>query len=197
MSILDPAVAADLVRRIAEGDEAAETELVERAGRTLRFLARRHSRHESDADDLYQEALLLALTKIRRHEVREPENLAGFLRALVKNLAVGRYRRKGVVAEQGVDHLDETAAEHRPGPLSGLLDRERAGRTRKLLSELDVPRDRAILFRYYLAEEPSPTICDDLGIDRDHFYRVLHRARRRYRKLWETSTASDTRGGPP
>lgn len=195
MSTLEPAVAAELVRRIAQGDEAAETELVERAGRTLRFLARRHARHEADADDLYQETLMLAIEKIRRREVREPENLAGFLRALVRNLAVGRYRRHAVAAEEATEHLDETAAEPRPGPLTGLLDRERSDRTRELLSELEVPRDRAILFRYYLAEEPSPVICDDLGIDRNHFYRVLHRARQRYRKLWDA--APEPHGGSP
>ena len=42
--------AADLVRRIAAGEEQAEAQLVERCGSTLRFLTRRFTRHEADAD---------------------------------------------------------------------------------------------------------------------------------------------------
>ena len=84
MSRLDAAASADLVRRIAAGEEGAEAELLERCGRTLRFLARRHARDAADAEDLFQETLMLALEKIRRQEVREPERLGAFLGSLLK-----------------------------------------------------------------------------------------------------------------
>lgn len=185
MSTLDAAAAADLVRRIVAGEEPAEAELVERCGRTLRFLARRFTRHEADADDLYQETLMLALEKIRRGELREPERLAGFLRALVKNLGIQRYRRRSHEVERPADQLSDLQDDSRPNPLGGLLYRERARLARRLLAELNVPRDRDLLFRYYIAEESSSRICSDLGLDAEHFYRVLHRARQRYRRLWE------------
>ncbi len=89
MSTLDAATAVDLVRRIAGGETQAEAELVARCGKTLRFLTRRFTRDEADGEDLYQETLMLALEKIRQGEVREPERLAGFLRALAKNLKAG------------------------------------------------------------------------------------------------------------
>ena len=53
------------------------------------------------------------------------------------------------------------------------------------LAELSVPRDREVLLRYYIGEEESTRICADLEIEGDHFYRVLSRARKRYRLLWE------------
>lgn len=195
MSRLDAAGAADLVGRIVAGEAAAETELVERCGKTLRFLARRHTRSEADAEDLYQETLLVALEKIRRGEVREPERLAAFLRAVVKNLSIQRYRRRQYAVERPAEELPETPAAEdvRPeaAPLDALLQRERLHHTRRLLAELTVPRDREVLFRYYVAEEESARICADLGLDGDHFYRVLHRARQRYRQLWEAA-----QGGP-
>ena len=189
MNHLDPAESSRLVERIVRGEVDAETELVERCGRTLRFLARRHARHEADAEDLYQETLILALQKIRRSEVREPDRLAGFLRALVKNLAVQRYRRRHHVAERPDAETPEAQDEHRPTPLESLLESERNRVTRRLLGELNVSRDREILTRYYLAEDSSSEICADLGIETDHFYRVLHRARQRYRRLWEDGSA--------
>ena len=185
MSLLDPAQAADLVSRIAAGEDAAETELVQLCSRTLRFLARRHTRREADAEDLYQETLIVALQKIRRSEVREPERLAGFLRALLKNLAIQSYRRRHQDAERSDAEMPESPDLHRPSALDGLLEDERRRVTRQLLDELHVPRDQEILRRYYLAEESSSEICRELGIQTDHFYRVLHRARQRYRRLWQ------------
>lgn len=185
MSMLDAAAAVDLVRRIETGDQHAETELVERCGATLRFLARRFTRTEVDAEDLCQETLILALEKIRRHEVREPEGLAGFLRALVKNLSTQQYRRRRYEVEKPSDVLPDAADELQPDPLGHALHHERTRLTRMLLAELTVPRDRQILFRYYLAEEGSEQICADLGVEAEHFYRLLHRARQRYRRLWE------------
>ncbi len=186
MNTLDATAAVDLVTRIADGETRAESELVERCGGAVRFLARRFTRNESDAEDLYQETFVLALEKIRNREIREPERLAGFLRALAKNLSIRRYRRLGYTAETPIlSSIPEAADDAEPDPLKGLVQRERVRTTRRLLGELDQPRDRALLFRYYIAEEPSARICTDLDLDTDHFYRVLYRARKRYRKLWE------------
>ncbi len=185
MSVLDAAAATDLVRRIAAGEARAEAELVERCGKTLRFLTRRFTRDEADAEDLYQETLILALEKIRAGEVRQPERLAGFLRALAKNLSTQRYRRHSYQVEKPAAEPPDAPDERRPDALGGMLHRERARLTRKLLGELKVPRDREVLLRYYIVEEGSSRICADLGVDPDHFYRVLSRARQRYRRLWE------------
>ncbi len=185
MSTLDAATAEGLVHRIAAGESRAEGELVECCGRTLRFLCRRFARDEADAEDLYQETLILALEKIRRHEVREPSRLAGFLRALAKNLSIQRYRRSAYALEKPSDTPPDRADESLPDPLGSLLDDERKALTLRLLGTLRVPRDREVLFRYYIAEEGSETICRDLNIDADHFYRILHRARMRYRRLWD------------
>lgn len=184
MSSLDATAAVDLVNRIAAGEARAEAELIERCGPALRFLARRFSREEADAEDLYQETLMLALEKIRRREVREPEKLAGFLRALAKNLSIKRYRRHSYKAEQPSEAPPDVP-DARPSPLGGLLHGERARLTRLLLAELDVARDREVLFRYYIGEEPSERICADLDLPLEHFYRVLSRARQRYRRLWK------------
>jgi RNA polymerase sigma-70 factor (ECF subfamily) len=191
VNALDPASAVELVRRIAAGDGAAEGELVERCGDALRFLCRRFAREEADAEDLYQETLMVALRKIRAGEVAEPERLAAFLRAVAKNLSIQRYRRRHYAAERPMDAVPEVsdkvdgASGAGREPLEALLQRERVRMTRRLLDEMKVPRDREVLFRYYVAEEESGRICAELGLDGDHFYRVLHRARQRYRQLWE------------
>src|SRR5689334_23249259 len=70
--------AGDLVRRIAGGDPAAEEELFLRYGAGIRFLLERWCRDGETAADLHQETLRLALQKIRRGEVHEPDRIPAF-----------------------------------------------------------------------------------------------------------------------
>ena len=177
----------DLVFRIQAGDPGAETELAERFGAPLLFLLKRWTRDPETAEDLRQETLRLALEKIRRGEVREPDQLAAFLRSLAKNLSTQLYRRKGERADlrEDLDASTSELPEKGPGPLHHLLSQERARLARQVLQEMGSDRDRQILLRFYLGEETAERICGDLDMTREHFYCVLHRARQRYRRLFE------------
>jgi RNA polymerase sigma-70 factor, ECF subfamily len=178
----------DLVPRIMAGDRVAEAELVERFSEGLVFLLRRWTRDRATAEDLYQETLRLALEKIRKGEVREPDKLAGFLRSLAKNLATHHYRR-GSTRENRERELDDAVATVPAGdtmePLTRLLQAEKAELVRRLIGELASDRDRQVLFRFYIAEEAKERICADLGLTSPEFNVVLFRARQRYRKLFE------------
>jgi len=182
---------ADLVRRIQAGDPAAEGELVERYGEPLTFLLRRWTRDPATAEDLRQETLTVALRKIRAGEVREPERLAAFLRSLARNLSTDHYRRAVHREVQNPAPTREEAERSRqipasdPDPLHRLLTEERRQLARRVLRELPTERDRQVLLRYYFTDEESGRIRDDLGLSEDHFYRVLSRARKRYRRLFE------------
>jgi len=178
---------ADLVRRIRGGDPRAEEELIVRFGEGLAFLLRRWTRGHTDAEDLYQETFRLALEKIRRGEVRDPDRLAGFLRALARNLSIEHYRK---AARRGAreEDLETTADLSHPetGQLGQLLRKEKVTLVRQLLEELGSQRDRQVLFRFYIAEEDKESIRADLGLTAPEFNLVLFRARRRYRDLYET-----------
>jgi RNA polymerase sigma-70 factor, ECF subfamily len=182
------AVPGDLVRRIQAGDRRAEGELVERYGEGLAFLLRRWARTQDAASDLYQETFRLALEKIRRGEVRDPDRLPGFLRSLAKNLSIDYYRRETRRGdrEASIEATGELPLpDSEPGQLGNLLRQEKIGLVRRLLSELSVERDREILIRFYLHEEDKERIREDLGLSRPEFNVVLFRARRRYQALVE------------
>jgi RNA polymerase sigma-70 factor (ECF subfamily) len=178
--------ASALVRRIQAGEARAEAELVERYHGGLLFLLRRWTRDSETAEDLCQETLRLAIEKIRSGEVREPDHLAAFLRSLAKNQSIQLYRRTG----ERVELREEIGPscelqDAQPSALSQLLQNEKARLARQVLQDLGSERDRQVLLRYYLAEEKAEAICHDLGLTSEHFYRVLHRARKRYRRLFE------------
>jgi RNA polymerase sigma-70 factor, ECF subfamily len=187
MVTASPAAASgDLARRIAAGDQGAESELVAAYAPGLRFLLRRWTRDGATAEDLLQETLQLGLEKIRQGELRDPGQLAAFLRGLAKNLSIQLYRRAANRPERRaqLEAIPEPR-DRRASQLEELLRREKARLVYRLLGELGTERDREVLARYYLREEPAEAIAADLGLSLDHFYRVLHRARTRYRRLCE------------
>ena len=183
-----PGTAAELVRRICAGDAGAESELVSRYCRGVTILIRRASRDASAVDDLYQQTLQIALEKIRRGDLREPERLSGFICSLARNLVIDHFRKAAAHRIPGPVE-GARAADPAPGPLESLLRIERASIVRRVLAELPSERDREILFRFYIAEDEKDSICRDLGLTSLHFNRVLFRARERYRELFvETTT---------
>lgn len=184
MAAPDPSV--ELVRRIVSGDPAAEAELVQRFSRALSFLLKRLTRDGAAADDLYQETFRLVIEKVRGGELREAERLPGFVSSMARNLFLGSVRRTGRRQKwQGDAEATETAPDPAPGQLAKLLARERAAAVREMLAELKNDRDREILSRYYIADEPKEDICRDLDLTDLHFNRVLFRARQRYKDLFE------------
>jgi RNA polymerase sigma-70 factor (ECF subfamily) len=173
-----------LVERIRAGDGAAEAELVERFGRGVRFVLNELARDAARVDDLYQETFRLVLAKVRAGELREPEKLAGFIRQVARNLFLAE--RRGAARHPTADlEAAEAAADPAPDALAGALERENGLLVRRLLAGLEPERDRQILFRFYLTAEPKERICSDLGLTSSHFNVVLHRARQRFRALWE------------
>ncbi len=180
-------VASELVARIQRGDEAAERMLVERYGAGLRLLLRRLARNPDLASDLEQETFRLVLEKVRRDELRAPDKLAAFIRATARNLFI-MDRRK---ASRYVELEDGVGKRPAPAPSGDALDKairhQQADQVRRLLGELRNERDRRLLIRYYVSEDPREIICRDLGIDPGRLNRVLFRARKRLRELFDRS----------
>jgi RNA polymerase sigma-70 factor, ECF subfamily len=183
---LDPRAAAELVERIRAGDRAAETRLVEVFSRPILMLLERHTSGRPEAQDLYQDTFRMALDKLRRGELREPERLAGFLASLARNLAIEFYRGVARRRTEADGETLERVASPRSSQLSEMLDAEKKRVVLQLLGELRVERDREILFRFYLAEEDKEIIARDFGIDSLQFNRILHRARQRYKEIVES-----------
>ncbi|HEV8578379.1 MAG TPA: sigma-70 family RNA polymerase sigma factor [Thermoanaerobaculia bacterium] len=176
-------IATDLVRRIAAGDIAAETALVQRYSRGLLYLLRRLGASPELADDLHQETFRIVLERLRRKALDEPAGLAGFLRGTARNLLIAE-RRKATRrrTDADPDGLERTVSPT-PGQLASVLLDEEATIVRRLIEELPTDRDRQLLLRFYVAEEEKESICADLGLDHLHFNRVLFRARNRFKEL--------------
>lgn len=190
---LESEVATDLVRRIAAGDRAAETALVERYSRGLLYLLRRLGAPREQAEDFHQETFRVVLERLRRRPLEDPSGLVGFLHGTARNL-VANERRK--VARRRTDADPEVlarAVDRAPDQLDTVLLDEEANVVRRLIGELATDRDRQVLLRFYVAGEDRARISADLGLDGLHFSRVLFRARQRFQELYRRFEAPGTR----
>lgn len=132
------------------------------------------------AEDLAQESLLILLQRIRGGELRDIDNLNGYVTRVAWRLWVGWLRRGDVARLQYRSYLPEDLG-------SVVVDRVddemrfRRGIGRLLL-RLRTARDRELLTRFYVYEEPKPVICSELGLTPQRFDGALHRARNRLQK---------------
>lgn len=175
----------DLVYRIQEGDAAAESELVARFSKSVASMALRLTGDLSVAEDIFQETFLLALETLRKGEVRDPDRLGGFLRALTTRLSMKRLKRdsRRRVKEAELDAAADLS------PSENDRFKHRLHNAFALLDKLSSQRDRQLLFRFYIAEEDKEQIRSDLGLTIPEFNMVLFRARRRFRNLYERHVA--------
>jgi len=172
-------IAAGLVEGVRSGDRAAETQMVERYSRGLRYLLRRKTRDVPLAEDFLQETWAIALVKIREKGLDNPQRLAGYLAGIASNLALGELRR--VHRQRTAVNSDVVALipDESANPFRQAAKAETCQQVQDLLGDLKKDRDREILQCFYVREEDKDSICRRLGVDSVHFNRVLYRARQR------------------
>ena len=178
--------ASQLALRIADGDRAAEAELVARYGSKIEFILRRHVRDSTMAADLCQDTLIIVIERLRDKGLDEPEKLAAFIHRTAINLARGEartYYRRNTHADSERVELQGT---HEPLMVERIAHEQLAESIRSLLGELRQPRDRQLLRRFYLSEESKASICQSLEVTPEHFDRILYRACQRFRGILET-----------
>lgn len=172
----------DLVSRIAAGDKAAERDYAMRYAQGVRTLVRRHSRPgDPVVEDLAQEVLANVLVQLRAGAVRDAAALPAYIRSAVVRATSAEYRKRRLEAPASA--LDAIAAEDSPS--AQLAAAQLHALLRAVLADLPVERDREVLRQFYLQQADRDAVCARLGIEAEHFHRVLFRARERLRGLLE------------
>jgi len=179
--------ATELATRIANGDKAAESEMVRLYEPGMRRILRTRTDGPSDIDDLVNQVWLLALPKLRRGELRELRALPAYLNTFTRRVA-GNYLRH---SSRKTGSIDPSILERQVSPTEGPYARLKWSQaieiTTTLLGKLSVDRDRQLLERFLVHGEEKTHICEDLGLDAVQFNKVLHRARKRFKQLADAS----------
>lgn len=177
-------IAKNLVSRILAGDKIAESKMVRRYDRGLRFMLRRRANGSAIADDIAQETWRIVIEKVRQGELIKPSKLSAFIVQIGKNQLLMHFRSSHstrVTTEVDITEM----ADQSKRPQEILEQHNLSLIVRRLVSELKTKRDKDILIRFYLNEENKQSICESFDLSELHFNRVLFRARQRFKQLWD------------
>lgn len=176
---------------IGNGDARTEAELACYFGPKIEFILRRRLRDPVLAADLRQETLITVIQRLRDRGIDEPVKLAAFIYKTAEYQANNHGRRR----QRRNTHADTEQIEDAPSETPLLADQierdELANLVRESMKDLNQPRDRQLLRRFYLGEEDKADLRREYGVTPAHFDRVLYRARQRFGELLERRLGSD------
>ena len=179
----DPATAATLPRpwgplvlRIQQGDQRAMEELYQTFARGIRFYLCRQLGPQ-ELDDKVHDTYLIVVEAIRNGELREPDRLMGFVRTIVRR-QVAAYINDMVQAkrEEIPREATESVPDVRVNPEQDAAILQKVALMKSILLGLGA-RDREILTRFYLYEESSEKICQDMSLSENQFRLLKSRAK--------------------
>lgn len=168
---------AELVLRVRRGSRQAAGRLLERDLRASRAVALAVTGSEPDADDVCQEAFVVAIERI--DECREPGRFAGWLLQIVRNRARNHVRRETV---RQTLPLDPGVATGGSSPADVAEQNELGRRLQAALARLP-EQHREVVLLHDLEGWAHREIAERLGLPAGTVRSHLHHARRRMREL--------------
>ena len=176
-----------LVRRAQSGDRAAFDELARRHRSALVAVAFLRTGHREEAEDLAQEVLATAWSKLTAlHDARA---FAGWLKIITVNLCHNWHRRRGQWP-QSLDAMPEsdTLQDHGLGPLEVIVAREKQRAWRQALLTLP-EHNRIALLMHIWGDSSYEAIAAFLGVPLTTVEGRIHRAKMQLRRLLRDAAA--------
>jgi len=177
-----------LVERIRAGDPKALEELYGLFSKGVRFYLCRQLGPQ-DLDDRVHDVFLIITQAIQGGELREPERLMGYVRTVVRRQVAARIdanvqaRRSQTTLESGVVLRDRS-----PDPERLAIQGQNFDVALRILNSIS-KRDREVLVRFYLNEEPAEQICREMDLTETQFRLIKSRAKARFGELGKARMA--------
>ena len=175
------------VDRLRVGDPATEQHFVSYFGQLLGIMLRARMLPPERVDDVRQETFIRVIT-VLRHEggVRQPERFGAFVNSVCKNVLRENTREqfKDRPLEEGHLNIPDQVCDLE----RSLISQETKSHVRDILDEMS-PADRSLLRALFLEEGDKDEICHRFGVDRDYLRVRVHRAKERFRTLFQKDLA--------
>jgi RNA polymerase sigma-70 factor (ECF subfamily) len=173
---------AGLVERIRAGENEAMEELYSVFAKGIRYFLYRQLGPQ-DLDDKVHDVFLIVTQAIQHGELREPDRLMGYVRTIVHRQVVAHIQ-DCVRARHNVTGLDGDMAfcDRTPDPEAMSIEQQNHQLALRILRGIG-PRDREVLVRFYLREQPAADICRDLSLTETQFRLIKSRAKARFGEM--------------
>ncbi len=173
---------ATLVAKIRLNDPDGMEELYRVFSRGVRYYLCRQLGPQ-DLDDRVHDTFLIVAQAIQRGELREPDRLMGYVRTIVRRQVAAQIEDNVLNRKHQFD-LDWGLAvkDNSSNPEQTAIRQENQQIALKVLKSIS-PRDREILIRFYLREQPADQICFEMGLTDTQFRLLKSRAKARFGEL--------------
>ncbi|MBV8552498.1 MAG: sigma-70 family RNA polymerase sigma factor [Acidobacteriaceae bacterium] len=171
-----------LVAQIKTGDDAGMEQLYKMFSRGIRYYLCRQLGPQ-ELDDKVHDTFLIVVNAIKRGDLREPERLMGFVRTVVRR-QVAAYIEEAVHSRREQADLETGAsvADRKQNPEQEAMIRQKNELMRSALEALS-QRDRDILIRFYLKEQPQEQICREMSLTETQFRLLKSRAKAKFGEI--------------
>ena len=182
---------ARLVERVRVADPLALEELYDLFAKGIRFYFWRHLGSQ-DLDDRVHDAFLMVTQAIQNGELRQPERLLGFVRTVVRRLVATQidhavHSRRSRFSQDMLSSLHD----RRIGPEEAAIQSEYQEVAMRVLRSIP-NRDREVLVRFYLQEQPACQICREMDLTETQFRLIKSRAKARFGELGKARLSQRT-----
>jgi RNA polymerase sigma-70 factor, ECF subfamily len=171
-----------LVLQIKAGKDEGMEQLYKLFSRGIRFYLCRQLGPQ-ELEDKVHDTFLIVVNAIRRGDLREPERLMGFVRTVVRR-QVAAYIEQAVQTRREQAELESgiAVADRSQNPEQEAILKQKAALMKSALDSLS-KRDRDILIRFYLKEQPQEQICREMSLTETQFRLLKSRAKAKFGEI--------------
>jgi RNA polymerase sigma-70 factor (ECF subfamily) len=171
------------VERLRVGDRTTEDHFVTYFEQLLRIKLRARTLTSDKVEDLRQETFIRVIAAVRREGgVRQPERFGAFVNSICNNVLLEHYRSSA--KSQPLDDVHFEIPDKLLDLEGMLVTKQSSARVRQVLDGMP-QKDRDLLRAIFLEEKEKDDVCREFGVDRDYLRVLLHRAKDKFRALYE------------
>jgi RNA polymerase sigma-70 factor, ECF subfamily len=169
----------ELVEKIQRGDQEGMAQLYQVFSKGIRFYLCRQLGPQ-ELEDKVHDTFLIVVQAVQRGDLRDPERLMGFVRTVVRRQVAGCIDVAVHVRKEHADlELGIPVPDARQNPEEAAMLQERTEIMAKVLRSIS-SRDREILTRFYILEQPQEQICQEMHLSETQFRLLKSRAKGRF-----------------
>jgi RNA polymerase sigma-70 factor, ECF subfamily len=173
----------DYLGRLRDGDFLTQEHFRKYFTALMKVKLRSRLKSQEDIEDVQQETFVRFYVALREGKIQRADRLGQWINSTCNNVLREVYRQNKRTESLDSDDAPELPAS--PLDLSKIIaDRQAAQKVSKVIEQLP-ERDRRVLRAIFFEERDKDEVCRELNITRDNLRLLLHRAKQKFKRLYD------------
>lgn len=173
----------DYLNRLREGDFPTQEHFRKYFTALMKVKLRSRLKSPEAVEDVQQETFVRFYIALREGKIQHADRLGQWVNSTCNNVLRETYREN-----LRIDSLDDDDAPELPAApfdvTKIVADKQAAQKIQKVIDQLP-ERDRRVLRAIFFEERDKDEVCRELGITRDNLRLLLHRAKQKFKDLFD------------